>query len=189
MGKLVVTEFISLDGVFEDPGGSEKYEHGGWTFEYDRGDDGNQFKLDELMDADVQLLGRVTYQGFAAAWPSREGPFADKLNNDPKVVVSTTLEKPTWQNTKVISDNVAEEVSQLKDDTAGNILVAGSGTLVRTLLENDLVEELRLMVFPTILGRGRRLFPEGIDRLKLKLVETRQVGPDGVQVQVYERSR
>ena len=189
MGKLVVTEFISLDGVFEDPGGSEKYEHGGWTFEYDRGDDGNQFKLDELMDAEVQLLGRLTYEGFAEAWPSREGPFADKLNSDPKVVVSTTLENPTWQNTRVISDNVAEKVSRLKDDTAGNILVAGSGTLVGTLLENDLVDELRLMVFPTILGRGRRLFPERIDRLKLKLVETRQVGPDGVQVLVYERSR
>ena len=188
MGKLVVTEFISVDGVFDDPGGAEDYEHGGWTFEYDRGDDGNQFKLDELMNADVQLLGRVTYEGFAAAWPSREGPFAEKLNNDPKYVVSNTLTDPQWQNTTVISGDVVGALEKLKDDTEGSILVAGSGKLVRTLLENDLVDELRLMVFPTILGRGRRLFPDGIERLKFKLTEMRTVGPDGVQVQVYERS-
>jgi dihydrofolate reductase len=188
MGKLVVTEFVSVDGVFEDPGGSEDFEHGGWTFEYDRGDDGNQFKLDELMEADVQLLGRKTYEGFAAAWPSREGPFAEKLNSDPKYVVSTTLEDPEWQNTTVISGDIAGEISKLKDETGGDILVAGSGTLVRTLLEAGLVDELRLMVFPTILGRGKRLFPDGIDRLKLKLAETRTVGPDGVQVQIYQRA-
>jgi dihydrofolate reductase len=188
MGKLVVTEFVSVDGVFEDPGGSEDFEHGGWTFEYDRGDDGNQFKLDELMEADVQLLGRKTYEGFAAAWPSREGPFAEKLNSDPKYVVSTTLEDPEWQNTTVISGDIAGEISKLKDETGGDILVAGSGTLVRTLLEADLVDELRLMVFPTILGRGKRLFPDRIDRLKLKLAETRTVGPDGVQVQIYQRA-
>src|SRR5216110_983331 len=141
MGKLVVTEFVSVDGVFEDPGGSEDFEHGGWTFEYDRGDDGNQFKLDELTNSEVQLLGRVTYEGFAAAWPSREGPFAEKLNNDPKYVVSTTLKEPEWQNTTVISDNVVEEISKLKDETEGDILVAGSGTLVQTLLEADLVDE------------------------------------------------
>jgi dihydrofolate reductase len=188
MGKLVVTEFVSVDGVFEDPGGSESYEHGGWTFEYDRGDDGTAFKLDEVMEAEAQLLGRVTYEGFAAAWPSREGPFADKLNNDPKYVVSTTLEQPTWQNTTVISSNVTDEIRKLRDGTDGVVLVAGSGTLVRTLLEADLVDELRLMVFPTILGRGRRLFPDGIDRLELKLGETRTVGPDGVQVQTYTRA-
>src|ERR671928_1934061 len=135
MGKLVVTEFVSIDGVFEDPGGAESFEHGGWTFEYDRGDDGNQFKLDELMEAEVQLLGRVTYEGFAAAWPSREGPFADKLNNDPKYVVSTTLSDPEWQNTTVISENVVDRLRKLRDETDGDILVAGSGTLVRTLLE------------------------------------------------------
>jgi dihydrofolate reductase len=187
MGKLVVTEFVSLDGVFEDPGGAEEYEHGGWTFEYDRGEDGNQFKLDELMEAEVQLLGRKTYEGFAEAWPSREGPFADKLNNDPKVVVSSTLQDPDWQNTTVVSGDVADAISKLKADTDGSILVAGSGTLVRTLLEHDLVDELRLMVFPTILGRGRRIFPDDIDRLKLKLVESRTVGPDGVQIQIYAR--
>lgn len=188
MGKLVVTEFVSVDGVFEDPGGAEDYEHGGWTFEYDRGADGNKFKLDELMDAEVQLLGRVTYEGFAKAWPSREGEFADKLNNDPKYVVSTTLEDPEWQNTTVISRNVAEEVAALKERTEGDILVAGSGRLVATLLEADLVDELRLMVFPTLLGRGRRLFPDGIDRRKLELAEARTVGADGVQVQVYRRA-
>ena len=188
MTKLVVTEFVSIDGIFEDPGGSESYEHGGWTFEYDRGEDGNQFKLDELMAANAQLLGRVTYEGFAAAWPSREGPFADKLNNDPKYVVSTTLEQPTWQNTTVISENVPEEIAKLKAATEGTVLVAGSGTLVATLLAHDLVDELRLMVFPTILGRGRHLFPDGIDRRKFRLVEARTVGSDGVQVQVYEKA-
>jgi dihydrofolate reductase len=188
MGKLVVTEFVSIDGIFEDPGGSENYEHGGWTFEYNRGDDGDRFKLDELTEAEVQLLGRVTYEGFASAWPSREGPFADKLNNDPKYVVSTTLENPSWNNTTVISENVPEQIADLKAATSGTILVAGSGTLVATLLANDLVDELRLMVFPTILGRGRRIFPDGIDRRKFRLVEARTVGPDGVQVQVYEKA-
>ena len=188
MGKLVVTEFVSIDGVFEDPGGAEGYEHGGWTFEYDRGDEGNKFKLDEVMEAAVQLLGRRTYEGFAEAWPSREGEFADKLNSDPKYVVSTTLSEPGWQNTTVISGDAADEISKLKDETDGVILAAGSGTLVRSLLEADLVDELRLMVFPTVLGRGKRLFGENIDRLKLRLAESRQVGSDGVQVQVYQRA-
>ena len=188
MGKLVVTEFVSVDGVFEDPGGAEAYEHGGWTFEYNRGDDGDKFKMDELMEADVQLLGRRTYDGFAAVWPSRDGSFADKINNGPKYVVSNTLTEPEWRNTTVISGDAVEGVSKLKDATDGTILVAGSGTLVRALLAADLVDELRLMVFPTILGRGRRLFPDGIDRLKLKLAESRTVGPDGVQVQVYTRA-
>jgi dihydrofolate reductase len=188
MGTLVVTEFVSVDGVFEDPGGSESFEHGGWTFDYDRGDEGNAFKLDETMEARVQLLGRVTYEGFAAAWPSRDGAFADKLNSDPKVVVSTTLRDPQWQNTTVIDGDVVGEISKLKDETDGVILVHGSGTLVRTLLEADLVDELRLMVFPTILGRGKRLFPDGIDRLKLALAESKTVGPDGVQVQIYRRA-
>jgi dihydrofolate reductase len=188
MGTLVVTEFVSIDGVFEDPGGAEDYEHGGWTFEYDRGEEGNRFKLDELMDAEVQLFGRVTYEGFAAAWPSREGAFADRINSAPKYVVSTTLRDPQWQNTTVISGDFAREVAELKERTDGTILVAGSGTLVGALLGADLVDELRLMVFPTVLGRGKRLFPEGIDRLKLSLAESRPVGPDGVQVQVYQRA-
>jgi dihydrofolate reductase len=189
MGKLVVTEFVSIDGVFEDPGGAEGYEHGGWTFEYDRGDEGNKFKMDELMEADVQLLGQRTYEGFAEAWPSRVGPFADKINQGAKYVVSNTIKDPEWQNTTVISGDVVAGVSKLRDETDGMILVAGSGTLVQALLAADLVDELRLMVFPTILGRGRRLFPDGIDRLKFAVAESRIVGSDGVQVQVYRRAR
>ena len=188
MGKLVVTEFISIDGVFEDPGGAENYEHGGWTFEYDRGEDGDKFKLDELMQADAQLFGRRTYDAFAAAWPTRDGPFADKINNGPKYVVSNTLTDPDWQNTTVVSGDAGEAVSKLRDEIDGTILVAGSGSLVRAMLAANLVDELRLMVFPTILGRGHRLFPDGIDRLNLKLAESRTVGPDGVQVQVYTRA-
>lgn len=140
------------------------------------------------MEAEVHLLGRVTYEGFAKAWPSREGPFADRLNNDPKVVVSTTLMDPVWQNTTVIAENVPEEIVKLKERTGGVILVAGSGRLVETLLANDLVDELRLMIFPTIRGRGRRLFPDAIARLKLRLARTKTVGSDGVQVQIHERA-
>ena len=188
MGQSVVTEFVSVDGLFEDPGEFEGYEHGAWTFEYDRGDEGNQFKLDELMEAEVQLFGRVTYEGFAAAWPAREGEFADRINSGKKAVVSTTLTEPEWQNSTVISDDVAAQIAKLKVDVPGVILVAGSGTLVGTLLENDLVDEIRLMVFPTILGRGKHLFPARIDRPKLRLVKSRTVGPDGVQVLVYGRA-
>jgi dihydrofolate reductase len=188
MGKVAVTEFVSIDGVFEDPGGSEGFEYGGWTFEYDRGGDGDQFKLDELLEAEVNLLGRKTYESLAAAWPQQEGPFAEKINRSRKVLVSTTVTDPGWENVEVISENVPAELASLRDETDGVILVAGSGTLVKTLLENDLVDELRLMVFPTVLGKGKRLFPEGIDRLKLRLAETKTVGPDGVQVHVYERA-
>ncbi len=187
MGKLVVTEFVSIDGVFEDPGGAEGYEHGGWTFEYNRGEDGDAFKMDELMEADVQLLGRRTYDGFAQAWPSREGPFADKINNGPKYVVSNTITDPEWQNTTVISGDAVAGVSKLREATDGTILVAGSGTLVQALLANGLIDELRLMTFPTVLGRGKRLFPDGIDRLKFKLAESKTVGSDGVLIQIYRR--
>jgi dihydrofolate reductase len=188
MGKLVVTEFVSIDGVFEDPGGSERYEYGGWTFEYDRGAEGDRFKLDELNEADAHLFGRVTYDGFAAAWPSREGDFADRLNAAPKYVVSTTLRDPHWQPTTVIADDVVEQIRKLKAETPAVVLVAGSGTLVETLLAGDLIDELRLMVFPTILGRGRRLFPDGIDRRRFALLENRTVGNDGVQINIYARA-
>ena len=193
MGKVVVTQFISLDGVIEDPGGSEDFEHGGWSFEYDRGEDGDQFKMDELNDADAALLGRVTYEGFAAAWPEREGDeeeggFAEKINNMPKYVVSTTIDDPGWKNAHVISENVPDEVRKLKDQYDGDIQVAGSATLVKTLLENDLVDQWNLMVFPTILGSGKRLFPDGMERRKLKLTEDRGVGSDGIRVQIYERA-
>jgi dihydrofolate reductase len=190
MGKLVVTEFISLDGVIEDPGGSEDYEHGGWSFEYDRGEDGDKFKYEELMASDALLLGRVTFDGFADAWPDREDEagFADKFNGMPKHVVSTTLRDPEWNNSHVISENVPEEIEKLKSTYDGDIQVAGSATLVRTLIENDLVDQWNLMVFPTVLGSGKRLFPDDTQRLKLKLVEDRGVGSDGVRVQIYERA-
>ncbi len=152
------------------------------------GDDGDRFKLDELMEAKVQLLGRVTYEGFAAAWPSREGEFADKLNSDPKCVVSTTLQEPTRRPTTVISGNVPEETAKLRRETDGVVLVAGNGMLVETLLANDLVDELRLMLFPTILGRGKRPFPDGIDRRRFRLADAKTVGKDDVQIQIYERA-
>src|SRR4051794_5189790 len=139
MGRIVVTEFISLDGVVEDPGGSESFKYGGWTFEIDRGDDGNKFKLDETMDADALLLGRVTYEGFAAAWPERDGEFADKFNTMPKYVVSTTLTDPGWTNSTVLNGDLREEVTRIRDEHDGMVTVHGSITLVQSLLDNDLV--------------------------------------------------
>ena len=188
MGRIVVTEFVSIDGVFEDPGGAENYEHGGWTFEYEGGDDFGKFKFDELMEAEAQLLGRRSYEEFAKHWPSATDPFADKLNADTKYVVSNTLTDPMWQNTVVLSGDAVEQVRTLRDDTDGIILVAGSGQLVGSLLGADLVDELRLLVYPTVLGRGKRLFPEGIDRLKLRLAESRPVGDEGIRLNVYERA-
>jgi dihydrofolate reductase len=192
MGKVVVTEFVSLDGVFEDPGGSEGSRHGAWTFQFDRGSDGDRFKLDELMAADVQLLGRVTYEGFAAAWPSiqDEAGFAERMNGMPKYVVSTTLHDPEWNNSTVIRENVTGEVAKLRERTSGDILIAGSGQLVRTLTRHDLVDEYRLMVFPVILGSGKRLFADDDEaQTRLTLVESRQVGSDGVLVLTYRRAR
>ena len=180
MGKLVVSEFITLDGIIENPGGSEDTKDGGWSFRHPA-PDGQQAKFDELRAADVQLLGRVTYQGFAAAWPAMEestGEFGKKMNAMPKVVVSTTLTKPAWNNTTVISGNLPEEVGRLKQRYDGDILVAGSATLVRSLAERNLVDEYRLMVHPVVLGHGNRLFPEGFPAADLKLADSRNVGPD-----------
>jgi dihydrofolate reductase len=188
MGRIVVTEFVSLDGVMEDPGGAEDFKYGGWTFELDRGDDGNKFKLDETLDSEALLLGRVTYQGFADSWPSREGEFADKFNNMPKYVVSATLENPDWNNSTVLDGDVAEAVSEVKQAHEGNIVVHGSAQLVQTLLENDLVDELRLMVFPVALGRGKRLFGDTTEKKPLRLVDSRTVG-DGVAILIYEPAR
>jgi dihydrofolate reductase len=185
MARIVVTEFVSLDGVMEDPGGAEDFKYGGWTFEIDRGDEGDKFKLDEALEADALLLGRVTYEGFAAAWPSREGEFADKFNNMPKYVVSSTLEDPEWNNSTVLRGDLAEEVSKLRQGPDGNIVVHGSAQLVQTLVENDLVDELRLMVFPVVLGSGRRLFSETSDKKPLRLSDSKIVG-DGVAILVYE---
>ncbi len=185
MGRIVVTEFVSLDGVMEDPGGSEDFEYGGWTFEIDRGE-GDKFKLDETMNTDALLLGRVTYEGFAAAWPTREGEFADKFNTMPKYVVSSTLSNPEWTNTTVLSGDVPDEVAKLKEQYDGDVVVHGSRQLAQTLLERDLVDELRLMVFPVVLGKGERLFGETSDKKPLKLQSSQTVG-DGVVILVYRR--
>jgi dihydrofolate reductase len=185
MGRIVVTEFVSLDGVIEDPGGGEDFKHGGWSFEIDRGEKGNQFKLDETLEADALLLGRVTYEGFAAAWPSREGEFADKFNNMPKYVVSSTLGDPEWNNSTLLKGEVVEEVSKLREGPDGNIVVHGSAQLVQTLIDHDLVDELRLMVFPVVLGSGKRLFGETSDKKRLRVKNSEMVG-DGVAILVYE---
>jgi dihydrofolate reductase len=185
MGRIVVTEFVSLDGVMEDPGGAESYKHGGWTFQFDRGDDGNKFKLDEALDADALLLGRVTYEGFAEAWPSRDGEFADKFNNMPKYVVSSTLENPTWNNSTVLGGDLAAEVARLRDEHDGDIVVHGSAQLAQALVDQGLVDELRLMVFPVVLGSGKRLFGEMTDLRRMRLTDSKVVG-DGVAILIYE---
>lgn len=176
MGKVIVSQFISIDGVVEDPGGSENHERGGWAFKFDRGPEGDKFKLDEVMGAEALLLGRVTYEGFAAAWPSREGDFADKFNSMPKHVASSTLRDPGWNNTTVIDSDVPGAVSALKDELDGEILVNGSVQLVQDLLEHNLIDEYRLMVFPTVLGKGKRLFSETSAASSLRLVETKPAG-------------
>lgn len=192
MGKIVVTEFISLDGVIEDPGGSEDFEHGGWTFEIDRGSEGDKFKLDEVFEAEAQLFGRVTYEGFAEAWPEREGDpvmgeFAKQINTMPKYVVSRTLVDPSWRNTTVLpGEDFAAEIRRVKDEVDGVILVAGSATLAQSLLDADLIDELRLMVFPVVLGSGKRLFAAS-GKKPLKLADAVTVGA-GVQILTYERA-
>jgi dihydrofolate reductase len=185
VGRIVVTVFVSLDGVIEAPGGGEDFKYGGWSLEIDRGPEGNQFKLDETMSSEALLLGRVTYEGFAASWPSREGEFADKFNTMPKYVVSSTLENPEWTNSTVLSGNPAEEAAKLKDEHDGDIVVHGSARLTQTLLEHDLVDELRMMVFPVVLGSGKRLFGETSDKKPLRLVDSKLVG-DGVAILVYQ---
>jgi dihydrofolate reductase len=185
MGRIVVTEFVSLDGVVEAPGGGEDFRHGGWSFEISRGEEGDKFKLDETLDADALLLGRVTYEGFAGAWPSRDDEFADKFNTMPKYVVSSTLEDPEWNNSTVLKGDVAEEVAKLKQEQGGDIVVHGSPRLVQTLLEHDLVDEMRLMVFPVVLGSGKRLFGETSDKKSLRLADSKMVG-DGVAILIYE---
>jgi dihydrofolate reductase len=189
--KLVVTQFVSLDGVMEGPGG-ENEELGPWTFEFDRGDEGNKYKLDETMASDALLLGRVTYEGFAAAWPERggDGGFADKFNSMPKYVVSSTLTDPQWNNSHVIDPaNLTDEVNRIKSEGDGDINVAGSATLVQALVDDDLVDEYHLMVFPILLGQGKKLFQDGRPKTTLKLVSHQPVGPDGVIVLTYVPAR
>ena len=189
MGKIVVTEFVSLDGVMEAPGGGEGYKHAGWTFDIDRGEEGDQFKFDETMGAEAQLLGRVTYEGFARAWPNMtdEVGFAERFNSMPKYVVTSTLESAEWTNSTILEGDVVESVKKLKQDVEGTILVHGSAMLVQTLIEHDLVDELRLMVFPVLLGSGKRLFGETTDKKSFKLADSKVVG-DGVAILTYERA-
>lgn len=184
MGRVIVTEFVSLDGVMEAPGGEEGYAHTGWSFEF--GDAGQyEYKLEELREADVQLLGRVTYEGFAAAWPEREDEagFAEKMNAMPKYVVSTTLDEATWNNTTILRS--LDDAARLRDEQDGNVLVAGSNTLVHGLLERGLVDELRLMIFPVILGSGKRIYPETREKTPLKLTDKRS-WDNGIVLHAYE---
>jgi dihydrofolate reductase len=176
MGRIVVTEFLSLDGVMEDPGGAEDYAHGGWTFKY-ADDEGYKFKGQELWDCDALLLGRTTYEGFAKAWPTMkdEAGFADKMNSMPKYVVSSTLTDPTWANTTVISGDVPAAIAELKQQDGGDILVNGSAQLCALLHEHDLVDEWRLMVFPIVLRSGKRLFGEGPEARGLELTGCTQL--------------
>jgi len=187
MGRIVVTEFVSLDGVMEDPGGAEDYVHGGWTFQINRGEEGDKFKLDETFDTEALLLGRTTFEGFAAAWPSREGEFADKFNGMPKYVVSSTITEPEWNNSTVLGADLPREVERLKDTIDGDIAVHGSAQLAQGLIEHDLVDELRLMVFPVLLGPGKRLFSTSSGAKPLRLTSSKTVG-DGVVVLIYERA-
>jgi dihydrofolate reductase len=187
MGKIVVTEFVSLDGVMQAPGG-EDFKYPGWTFEFDRGEDGEQFKLDETLESDALLIGRVTYESFADAWPKREGPFADKFNTMPKYLVSSKIDDPEWNNTTVIKGDVVDEVTKLKQDVDGIIQIPGSRRLVHELIEADLVDEVHMMIFPVILGTGDRMYGETSDKKPMRLKESRTVG-DGVVILVYERAR
>jgi dihydrofolate reductase len=176
MGQLVLTEFITLDGVVEDPGGGEGGPHGGWAFKFDRGDEGNRFKVDELMAADAQLLGRRTYEGFAQAWPKMNADdFGRKFNSMPKHVVTSTLRDLEWENSHVLEGDLHDAVAKLKEQYEGDILVAGSVQLAQALLAAGLVDQLNLMVFPYIAGGGKRLFADGAPA-SLELVETRPAG-------------
>jgi dihydrofolate reductase len=188
MGKIVISENVSLDGVIEDPAGVEGFRLGGWFFETDHGEDGEKFTLDKTLGTEALLLGRRSYEFFAATWPSRGGALADKLNALPKYVVSSTLEDPAWNNSTVLKGDVVGEVSRLRRELIGEIVVLGSPKLARTLLEHDLVDELRLMVYPVVLGAGARLFGETSDKKPVRLVDTQTVG-DGIAILTYELIR
>jgi dihydrofolate reductase len=186
MGRIVVTEYMSVDGVVEAPSGTESFERVGWTDAFSRGEEGDTFKLDETMNSDALLLGRVTYDGFAPVWPHYEGVFADKFNTMPKYVVSQTLTNPEWHNTTVLSGDVVDEVRKLKERYDGDIVVHGSPQLVQTLIEHDLVDALHLQVYPVIVGAGKRLFGETSATKRLRLTSTKTVG-SGIQILIYER--
>jgi dihydrofolate reductase len=184
MGRIVVTEYISIDGVVEAPSGQESFERVGWTDPFRRGPEGDQFKVDETMASDAMLLGRVTYDAFAAVWPSVPGEFAARFNSMPKYVVSRTLESPAWTNTTVLRGDLVDEVTNLRARVAGDIVVHGSPQLTQALIEHDLVDELRLMIYPVIVGAGKRLFADTSIKKNMRLVETTTFN-DGVHLLVY----
>ncbi len=186
MRKVVLSMYVTLDGVMEDPGGAEGFEHGGWSMQF-FDEDAAIYAREQLFASDALLLGRVTYQGFAAAWPSMtdEAGFADRMNSLPKYVVSTTLDEAEWNNSTLIKENVAEEVAKLKQQPGQDILIYGSGGLVHTLMQYDLIDEFRLWVHPVVLGSGKRLFGDGSDTTLLRLVGTKTFG-SGVVVLSYQ---
>jgi dihydrofolate reductase len=191
MRRLIVSEFVSLDGVMESPGGEPGYKHTGWVLAYPMDPEQMKYKLDEVLEAEALLLGRVTYEGFAEAWPSRqdEAGFADKMNSMPKHVVSSTLGELEWNNSTLLEGDVVDAVSKLKQEDGGDILVAGSRTLVHSLIEHGLVDELRLMVFPVILGSGRRVFPDDLAAKTLLQLVDSKVFDNGVAVHTYHPAR
>ena len=184
MSRLIVSEFVSLNGVMEAPGGEPTHPHTGWTFESNYGDDHYAYKQEEIDEAEILLLGRKTYEGFSSAWPERKGPFADKINSMPKYVVSSTLTDPEWENTTVLSGDPVEEVTKLKDLNDGPILVNGSAQLVHALAVSDLVDEYRAMVHPVLVADGLRMFPDPDDMKLLKLADAITYD-SGVAVLVY----
>jgi dihydrofolate reductase len=188
MGKIVVSENVSLDGVIEDPAGDEGFEHGGWVGRIADRQELAKVTLDEALSSEALLLGRRSYEWLAARWPSRSGALADRLNSLPKYVVSSTLKAPEWNNSTVLNGGVVDEVSRLRRERAGEILVPGSFQLLRTLLERDLVDELRLKIYPVVLGAGRRLFGETSDKQPMRLVDIRTLD-DGVAFLTYEPVR
>jgi dihydrofolate reductase len=187
MGRIIVTEFVSLDGVIEDPGGAEDFKHGGWSFSFSRGEEGDKFKLDETLGSEALLLGRVTYDGFADAWLTRNDEFADKFNSMPKYVIGANADPARWNNSTVLEGDPVQAAKRLRDEHSGDIVVHGSAQLAQTLLEHDLVDELHLMVFPVLLGSGKRLFGKTSDKKTLRLVDSKIVG-DGIAILTYQQA-
>jgi dihydrofolate reductase len=182
MGNVVVSEFITVDGVIEDPGGAEGSAHGGWSGKFKSGPEGGKFKFEELIAAGALLLGRVTYEGFAAAWPTMEGTgeFGEKMNGMPKYVVSTTLERAEWNNSTILRGDPAEEVRKLKGQVDGDVVIFGSAKLAQSLIEHHLIDEYRLMIYPILLGTGKRLFAEADNTSNLVLVDATRAGETAI---------
>lgn len=187
MGRIAVSELVTLDWVVEDPGGGEGFEHGGWVLDFDQGEEGRQIKFEEIFNAEALLMGRVTYEGLAGYWPEHEDDsgYAARINSMPKYVVSSTLGEPEWENTTVLRGDVVDQVQMLKQEVEGDIVVPGSPQLVRTLFEEDLLDELRIMMFGRVLGAGKRLFPPGVEEKPMRLARNASFG-DGVAYFVFE---